>query len=64
MLIGAEVERMPGRSSVRDFVAIRSGREGWLGVKDEDELPREVEAVVAIDLSSLRLVEEFGSAPL
>ena len=55
---------MPGRKSVRDFVAVRLGREGWLGVKEDDELPREVEAAVAINASCLRFADEFGSTPL
>lgn len=54
--MGAEADRMPGRSSVRDLVAVRLGREGWLGVREDDGLAREVEAVVAINASWPRLV--------
>lgn len=64
LLIGAEAERILGRSSVRDLAAVRLGREGWLGVREDDELPREVEAVVAINASCARLVDEVGSTPL
>lgn len=63
MLIGAETERRLGRRGVREFRVDRGGREAWLEA-GEFELPREVEAVAAIDVSLAGLVVEFGSTPL
>lgn len=63
MLIGAETDRRPGRSCVREFEAVGGGREAWLEPR-EDGSPRVVEAVEAINASCLRLVDEAGSTPL